>query len=83
MTTAEDFYEAIAHVGAGTLYYLTRKDNSETEFVFEPLIIDTKNKEQTINILKRTTQHPSFIAFPGTPEAYAFMNSDVVKPEGK
>lgn len=83
MTTAEDFYNAIAHMGAGSLYYLTRKEGSSTEFVFEPLIVDTKNKEQTINILNRAMQHPSFIAFPGTPEAYAFMNSDVAKTEGK
>jgi hypothetical protein len=77
MTTAEEFYEAIAHIGAGSLYYLTRKDGSSTEFVFEPLIIDTTKKELTINILKRAMQHPNFIAFPGTPEAYEFMNNSV------
>lgn len=77
MTTAEDFYKAIAHMGAGSLYYLTRKEKSSTEFIFEPLIVDTTNKEQTINILSRAMQHPSFIAFPGTPEAYDFMNEAV------
>lgn len=78
-TTAEEFYEAIKHVGAGTLYYLARKDNSNVEFVFEPLIIDTSNEKLTINILKRTMLNPNFIAFPGTPEAYEFMNE--VGPE--
>ncbi len=77
MTTAENFYEAISHMGAGSLYYLTRKEGSNTEFIFEPLIVDTTNKELTINILKRAMQHPNFIAFPGTPEAYAFMNQEV------
>lgn len=71
-TTAEDFFEAIKHVGAGSLYYLKRK--SATEFIFEPVILDTKNKDLTINILKRVMQEPDFIAFPGTPEAYEFMN---------
>lgn len=77
MTTAEQFYEAIAHMGAGSLYYLMRKSGSKTEFVFEPLIIDTNKKELTINILKRAMEHPDFIAFPGTPEAYDFMKEDV------
>ena len=71
-TTAENFFEAIKHVGAGSLYYLKRK--SETEFVFEPVIIDTKNKDLTINILKRVMLEPDFIAFPGTAEAYEFIN---------
>lgn len=71
-TTAEDFFEAIKHVGAGSLYYLKRK--SETEFVFEPVIIDTKNKDLTVNILKRVMLEPDFIAFPGTAEAYEFIN---------
>ncbi len=83
MTTAEEFYEAIAHMGAGSLYYLTQKDGSSTEFVFEPLIIDTTKKELTINILKRAMQHPSFIAFPGTPEAYEFMNNSVAETKIK
>ena len=71
-TTAEDFYEAIKHVGAGSLYYLKKK--SDTEFIFEPLIIDTRNKDLTIKILKRVMLETDFIAFPGTPEAYEFMN---------
>jgi hypothetical protein len=71
-TTAEDFYEAIKHVGAGSLYYLKKK--SDTEFIFEPLIIDTRNKDLTIKILKRVMLELDFIAFPGTPEAYEFMN---------
>lgn len=71
-TTAEEYYEAIKHVGAGSLYYLKKK--SDTEFIFEPLIIDTKNKDLTIKILKRAMLEPDFIAFPGTPEAYEFMN---------
>ena len=71
-TTAEDFYEAIKHVGAGSLYYLKKK--SDTEFIFEPLIIDTRNKDLTIKILKRVMLEPDFIAFPETPEAYEFMN---------
>lgn len=76
-TTAESFYEAIKHVGAGSLYYLTRKKDSETDFVFEPLVIDTKDKELTIKILQRAMDHPDFIAFPGTLEAYEFMRGDV------
>lgn len=83
MTTAEQFYEAISHMGAGSLYYLTRKEGSSTEFVFEPLIIDTANKELTINILKRAMEHPNFIAFPGTPEAYEFMKEDVAHSSTK
>ena len=71
-TTAENFFEAIKHIGAGSLYYLKRK--SETEFVFEPVIIDTKNKDLTVNILKRVMLEPEFIAFPGTAEAYEFIN---------
>jgi hypothetical protein len=82
-TTAESFYEAIAHIGAGSLYYLTRKNGSKEEYMFEPVILDTKNKDLTINILKRVMLEPNFIAFPGTPEAYAFMNETVVDPENK
>lgn len=80
-TTAESFYEAIKHVGAGSLYYLVEKENAKDEFVFEPLIIDTKDKELTINILQRAMEHPRFIAFPGTPEAYTFMNEVVADSE--
>jgi hypothetical protein len=76
-TTAESFYEAIKHVGAGSLYYLTRKKDSKTDFVFEPLVIDTKDKELTVKILQRAMEHPDFIAFPGTPEAYNFMRGEV------
>ena len=76
-TTAENFYEAIKHVGAGSLYYLTRKKDSKTDFVFEPLVIDTKDKDLTVKILQRAMDHPDFIAFPGTPEAYEFMRGDV------
>lgn len=82
-TTADSFYEAIKHVGAGSLYYLVRKENTEHEFVFEPLIIDTKDKELTINILQRAMDHPRFIAFPGTQEAYDFMNEAVAESENK
>jgi hypothetical protein len=76
-TTAENFYEAIKHIGAGSLYYLVRKKGSDTEFVFEPLVIDTKDRDLTVKILQRTMEHPDFIAFPGTPEAYEFMRGDV------
>lgn len=76
-TTAEEYYEAIKHVGAGTLYYLTRKAGSKDEFVFEPVIIDTKDEDLTIKVLKRVMLNPNFIAFPGTPEAYDFLNTDV------
>lgn len=76
-TTAESFYEAIKHVGAGSLYYLVRKKGTESEFIFEPLVIDTKDKDLTVKILQRAMDHPDFIAFPGTPEAYEFMRGDV------
>ncbi len=76
-TTAESFYEAIKHLGAGSLYYLTRKKDTESEFIFEPLVIDTKDRDLTIKILQRAMDHPDFIAFPGTPEAYEFMRGEV------
>lgn len=76
-TTAESFFEAIKHLGAGSLYYLTRKEGSDTEFIFEPLVIDTKDRDLTVKILQRAMEHPDFIAFPGTPEAYEFMRGDV------
>ena len=82
-TAAKDFYQAIKHVGAGTLYYLSRKGNSETEFVFEPLLIDTANEDLCLKILQRAMNEPNFIAFPGTPEAYEFMNQGVVDPNKK
>lgn len=77
-TTAEDFYEAIKHIGAGSLYYITKKEGSKDEFVFEPVIIDTKDKDLTIRVLKRVMLSPNFIAFPGTPEAYEFLSSSDV-----
>lgn len=76
-TTAESFYEAIKHIGAGSLYYLTCKKGSNTEFIFEPLVIDTKDRDLTIKILQRAMDHPDFVAFPGTPEAYEFMTGGV------
>lgn len=82
-TTAEDFYEAIQHLGAGSLYYLTRKEYGKDEFIFEPVIVDPKDKTLTINILKRVMANPNFIAFPGTPEAYEFMQSDVAISKNK
>ena len=83
MTTAEEYYETISDMGAGSLFYLARKDGSSTEFIFESLIIDTKNKEQTINILKRAMQHKDFVALPGTPEMIAFMNETVADTNTK
>lgn len=77
ITTAENFYEAIKHLGAGSLYYLMRKKDTESEFIFEPLVIDTKDKDLTVKILQRAMDHPDFIAFPGTPEAYEFMRGEV------
>lgn len=77
-TTAEDFYEAIKHIGAGSLYYLTKKEGSKDEFVFEPVILDTKDKDLTIRVLKRVMMSPNFIAFPGTPESYEFLSSSDV-----
>jgi len=76
-TTAEEYYEAIKTVGAGTLYYLTSKKDSKDEFMFEPLVIDTKNKDLTIRILKRAMLEPNFIAFPGTSEMDEFANSEL------
>ena len=74
-TTAEEYYEATKEVGAGTLYYLTKKIGGEEEYVFEPLVIDTTNKDLTIRILKRAMLQPNFIAFPGTIEMTLFVNS--------
>ena len=76
-TTAKEFYQAIKQIGAGSLYYLVRKKDKTDEFVFEPLVIDTKDENLTIKILQRTMERPDFIAFPGTPEAYEFMNEVV------
>lgn len=82
-TTAESFYEAIKHIGAGSLYYLVNKKDSNTEFIFEPLVIDTKDKDLTIKILQRTMDRPDFIAFPGTSEAYTFMQEIVADTKEK
>ena len=76
-TTAKDFYQAIKHVGSGSLYFLVRKKDKSDEFVFEPLVLDTKDENLTVKILQRTMERPDFIAFPGTPEAYEFMNEVV------
>jgi len=58
-----------------------RKKGSKEEFIFEPVILDTKDRTLTINILKRVMLNPDFIAFPGTPEAYEFFNGDVAQSE--
>lgn len=75
-TTAEAYYEALGEV-AGTLFYLNRKDESAEEYILEPLIIDTKNKDLTIKALQRIMDNPNFIAFPGTLEFNEFMNEVV------
>lgn len=72
-TSAEEYFQALGD-NAGTLFYLKRKDGSDSEFVFESVIIDAKKKDLTIRVLKRTMQDPNFIAFPGTPEFYEFVN---------
>jgi len=82
-TTAKDFYEAIKHIGAGTLYYLKRKNGSSEEYVFEPLLIDTTNESLCVKILQRAMNEINFIAFPGTPEAYEFMNEAVADTNKK
>jgi hypothetical protein len=50
-TTAKDYYEALGSA-AGTLFYLTRKNESTEEYVLEPLLIDTKNKDLTLKALQ-------------------------------
>ena len=75
-TTAEAYYEALGEV-AGTLFYLNRKDGSAEEYILEPLIIDTKNRDLTIKALQRIMDNPNFIAFPGTLEFNEFMNEVV------
>ena len=72
-TSAQTYYYALGDV-AGTLFYLTRKEGSVEEYILEPLIIDTKNKELTIKALQRVMDTPNFIAFPGTFEFVEFMN---------
>ena len=75
-TTAEAYYEALGEV-AGTLFYLNRKDGSAEEYILEPLIIDTKNKDLTFKALQTVMDNPNFIAFPGTLEFNNFMNEVV------
>lgn len=75
-TTAEAYYEALGEV-AGTLFYLNRKDGSAEEYILEPLIIDTKNRDLTVKALQRIMDNPNFIAFPGTLEFNEFMNEVV------
>ena len=75
-TTAKEYYDALGFA-VGTLFYLTRKNGSTEEYVLEPLLVDTKNKDLTIRILKRVMLEPNFIAFPGTPEMDEFANSDL------
>lgn len=72
-TSAQTYYYALGDV-AGTLFYLNRKDGSTEEYILEPLIIDTKNKDLTIKALQRVMDNPNFIAFPGTFEFVEFMN---------
>ena len=81
-TSAEEYYEALGD-NAGTLFYLKRKKGSDTEFVFEALNIDTKKKDLTIRILKRAMEEPDFIAFPGTPEFFDFVNEAVDSTKNK
>jgi len=81
-TTAEEYYEALGN-NAGTLFYLKRKNGSKTEFVFEALNIDAKKKDLTIRILKRAMNDSDFIAFPGTPEFYDFINEEVDDSKNK
>jgi hypothetical protein len=75
-TTAEEYYQALGEV-AGTLFYLNRKEGSTEEYILEPLLIDTKNKDLTIKALQRIMDNPNFIAFPGTLEFNEFMNEVV------
>lgn len=72
MTTAEEYFDLLPDKGAGQLFYLTRKN--ENEYILESVIIDTTKRTETINRLKRVMLQPNFIAFPGTPEMYAFMD---------
>lgn len=81
-TTPEEYYKALGNL-AGTLFYLKRKQGSDTEFIFEALNIDTKKKDLTIRILKRAMEEPDFIAFPGTPEFFDFVNEAVDSTKNK
>lgn len=80
-TTAEEYYQALGEI-AGTLFYLNRKNGSTEEYILEPLILDTKNKDLTIKALQRVMDNPDFIAFPGTQEFNNFM-SEVVDTKNK
>ena len=80
-TTAEEYYQALGEA-AGTLFYLNRKEGSTEEYILEPLLIDTKNKDLTIKALQRIMDNPNFIGFPGTPEFTNFMD-EVVDPKNK
>lgn len=80
-TTAEEYYQALGEI-AGTLFYLNRKNGSTEEYILEPLILDTKNKDLTIKALQRVMDNPDFIAFPGTQEFNNFMN-EVVETKNK
>ena len=80
-TTAEAYYEALG-AAAGTLFYLTRKGESTEEYILEPLLVDTKNKDLTIKALQRVMDNPNFIGFPGTKEFTDFIN-EVDNPNKK
>ena len=75
-TTAKEYYEALGDV-AGTLFYLNRKDGLTDEYILEPLLIDTKNKDLTIKALQRVMDNSNFIGFPGTKEFTDFMDEVV------
>ena len=77
-TTAKEYYEALG-AAVGTLFYLNRKNGSTEEYILEPLLVDTKNKDLTIKALQRVMDNPNFIGFPGTPEFTKFMD-EVVDP---
>jgi hypothetical protein len=75
-TSAQTYYYALGDV-AGTLFYLNRKDGSTEEYILEPLLVDTKNKDLTIKALQRVMDNPDFIGFPGTKEFANFVNEVV------
>ena len=75
-TTAKEYYDALGFA-VGTLFYLTRKNGSTEEYVLEPLLVDTKNKDLTIKALQRVMDNPNFIGFPGTKEFTNFVNEVV------
>ena len=80
-TTAEEYYQALGQI-AGTLFYLNRKEGSKEEYILEPLLIDTKNKDLAIKALQRIIDNPNFIGLPGTKEFTDFMD-EVVDPKNK